>query len=1151
MPAKTLLIGLGSKGSDIVSRSIERVFERHESLDQVPWLKVLSIDTAPISGEPGHEGWRMAKTKNVINIGLDGAQYSLFTERMGELETIDFAKWADKAVFAQQGASVDGAGGVRMIGRGSLLHPASMTKVHSAVRSRLEALERIDLPAELAARQLPKLPEGSNPDAIRIFVAGALTGGTASGSFLDLGYLLQAMGAFTRFQVYGIFTIPHPECGKPAPMANAYTAIRELNHFLSDGVRYRQRVALTTHFPEPIAPPVGTTPYRGVMLAMARTGKDSEIEPMHESIAEFLYSAACTNLADSTFQKIVDPAAQYRNLKIRKVHGRFQTLGSAMLVYPSAYIVKGASCLLAADALAEYLSKPELSVNDGLSELNRNGFNLRSIRQGLLKPAQGRASIITEIEKRVDAAVQQAQDDHLDYRQTAEAQIEDGFQSSGVISGTVGARVVTQTVEANKTGVRDQWTELFKTKIDRAILSLGRAPGISASDPDTGPRYAAGYCKALLKRIEEIRNETSSGQAQSELTNAREAMESNWTELEQANNPLAKALFWARGGRSVLAPKWAESAKHYWHARLDEECGLALAECLDSWERFARRTLIRLQGSVEGDLKDGHNPHCLLEIAQAMERTARAQFDLCDGSAPRLNGYAFFEPGKTILKEHSDAMAAADENDSEGFVPIDPSRKDEAYARAWLIRSWGLLHTAPANPETDRGSFWVTTEESSMFDPRKGAQSSFATQAQSASELEHYVERLVGPVKNRFYRHIFSRNVLETLYGHSEQKSEKAEVIVGELIAKAAPFLTINDGPPLGHPGPQDPRTPSFAFFMNAGDQTHPQVDFAEKLNAHHITDHIPTSDPTRAMVLRTRTTFPAVSIQGIDDFLEHERHLSAHEGLKRSDGHSPYESRKDIAWKTLDGSPIHDRIRHRIGLILFGMSIGAVTAEANDLLVQTDDPGRRLESDLEKAGLALCRNITLSAFLEGSLRQWAKPSAAAQLAHLAHEFINDFSTKFSKIEYNGVGAQSGELRNEFEDLLLELLERDAPDALAAYDRYVNPHEPIPASYWIDSGVPREDGKGFFAAGYYCPNPSCRAWLGKKGDEESLPLSCPECDQTLFKPGWLRRLRRNESHTPQSSFKGAEILWPTDPGEEVSATSASPNAAPIPIEDDV
>jgi hypothetical protein len=141
MPAKTLLIGLGSKGSDIVSRSIERVFERHESLDQVPWLKVLSIDTAPISGEPGHEGWRMAKTKNVINIGLDGAQYSLFTERMGELETIDFAKWADKAVFAQQGASVDGAGGVRMIGRGSLLHPASMTKVHSAVRSRLEALD--------------------------------------------------------------------------------------------------------------------------------------------------------------------------------------------------------------------------------------------------------------------------------------------------------------------------------------------------------------------------------------------------------------------------------------------------------------------------------------------------------------------------------------------------------------------------------------------------------------------------------------------------------------------------------------------------------------------------------------------------------------------------------------------------------------------------------------------------------------------------------------------------------------------------------------------------------------------------------------------------------------------------------------------------
>jgi hypothetical protein len=1136
----------------MVSRTIERVFDRHQNLDEVPWLKTIAIDTAPISGEPGHEGWRTASTKNVVNIGLDGAEYSLFTERTSELDVIDFSKWADRAVFAQQGASIDGAGGVRMIGRGSFLHPVSLTKLHTALRGRLEALERIDLTAELAARRLPRLPEGSNPNAIRIFVCGALTGGTASGSFLDLGYLLQAMGAFTRYQVYGIFTIPHPECGKPAPMANAYTAIRELNHFLSDGVRYRQRIALPTHFPEPIAPPLGTTPYRGVMLAMARTGKDAEIEPMHESIAEFLYSASCTNMADSTFQKIVDPAAQYRNLKIRKVHGRFQTLGTSMLVFPAAYIARGASCLLAANTLEEWLSKPELPMQDGLSELTRMGFGLSAIRQALLQPGPGRASAASEIDKRIDAATLQAVDDHLDYRQTAESQIEDGFSSSSVVSGTIGARVVPQTIEANKAGVRDKWLDIFRLKVDKAVLSIGRASNISGSDPDTGPRYAIGFCKALIKRLEEVRAETVGTKAHTEVAEAREAMEASWAELEKANNPLAKGLFWARGGRTVLAPKWSESAKHYYHARLDEQCGLSISECIDAWDRFARRTLVRLQGSVEGDLKDGHNPNCLMEIAHAVERTARAQFDLVDGTKPRLNGYAFFEPGKTILTEQSAAMARIEENDSEGFVAIDPSRKDEGYARAWLIRSWRLLHSAAANPETDKGTFWLTTDEPSLFDPPKSVGGNFQPQTHVSFELEHYLDRLIAPAKPRFYRELYSRSVLETLYGHSEQKSDKADAIVAEIVAKAEPFLKISDGPPLGHPGPQDPRIPSFAFFLNAGDQTHPQIDFAERLNANHITNHVPTTDPTRAVVLRTRTTFPAISIQGIEQFLEHERHLGAHEGLKRADGRSPYESRKDIAWKTLDGSPIHDRIRHRMGLVLFGLSISAVKPEMNDLIVQTDDPGRRLESDLEKAGLAVCRNITLSAFLEGALRQWARPSAAAQLAEQIHKFLGEFPTKCPKLDYRGVTAQSGELGVDFEQLLMELLERDAPDALAAYDRYVNPHEPTPISYWVDSGTLREDGKGSFAPGYYCPNPSCRAWLAKKGDEELLPLACPECDQSLFLAGWRRRLKLHDARVAQVGFGGggdSDILWPTDTPTPVSSGSSASSSGTV--QDDV
>lgn len=1143
MACKTLLVGLGSKGSDMVSRAVDRIVERHGSLAKVPWVRVVAIDTAPISGEPNHEGWRMAATENVINIGLDARQYSAFTDTSDSLSDIDYLRWGDKEVFSQAGASVDGAGGVRMIGRGSLLHSASMTKVHEALKNRLDALTAVNLPAELTNQKLPPLPQGANPNIIRVFVCGALTGGTSSGSFIDVGYLIQAMGGYTDYQVYGIFALPHPECGKPPAMANAYVALRELNHFLSDGVRYRQRIPLPAYFPTPIEPPVGTTPYRGAMLVMARSGVDVDIPPMHESVAEFLYASSCSNVADSTFQKIVDPAAQFRNLRIHGVHARFQTFGSSSLVFPAEHIARGASSRLVADAFEEWLAKSELPVMDALTLLNGKGFTLDGLRTSLTQPAQSSRPLRAEIEARLDAAVEQAIADNLDYRQVIEAQIEDGFASERVVDASIGPRVVPQTIDANRPTVIQRWFDEFKRDIDRALLDLGRVQHVSGSEPDRGLNYAIGYCKGVLARIAEIRKETTGSCVHTAEETAQSAMEAQWSELEKANSKLAKSLGWAKGGRQVAASAWGEAAKVYWRTRVDGACGYAIKECLTKWEEFVKRTLIRLHGSVTGEGKEDHNPHCLKDTANALLLVAQSEFKRLDSHPPRLNGTAIFTPGQTILSEHAKAMSKVEETDGDGFVTISPSRKDEEFARAWIIRAWDMLSSTGSDGVH---VFWATTDSASPFDPPTTSPQDTSNQATASRPTVAQLDNLVRIARGRFYKDLFERDVLSEVYGHGHQNNAAAVPTVTEVIVAASPFLDIHDGPPLGPPTAQDPRTPSFAFYFNAPGKTFPYLQFGQALQAQQIPEgnQSATLDPTRATILRTRTTFPAVSIDGIDVYAQHEANLKAHEGVQRRDGRSPYEARKDIVWKTLDGSLPHDRLEHRMALFLFGLAIQAIKPVEGDYEVQTQDAGRRLEPELEKAGFALCTNMTLYIYLHNLLEKWAEPHAASQLAAKINDFLTHCSSKFARLEYRGEFAGSGNLRNDFEDLLLALLEQEAPDALAAYDSYLNDNEPRPRHYLLANGGDRiRDGEPL-APGYYCNITTCQSHLGDIGNEQALPSKCPVCGVMLFKPGWYRRWnRQNQIGTIRVQPAPGGVDMPSTPDlPQMPGTPANPTS---------
>jgi Tubulin like len=242
---RTLCIGLGGTGRDVLMQIRRLIIDRYGKLDALPVVSFVHIDAD--KGAGNLSGLRTGSTYRGENILLTPAERVISTMKSQEIDELirglqkngeldrnspyeHIGRWLPPQLIRDVKAVEDGAGGVRPVGRLSFFHNYRKIKeVIQAAEDRTRRHERT-----LMERGLIVEP------GLNIFVVGSLCGGTGSGMFLDVAYSLRQAYGDIENQLIGYWIVsPELYGNTPSMNANTYAALKELNHYAASNTRFR------------------------------------------------------------------------------------------------------------------------------------------------------------------------------------------------------------------------------------------------------------------------------------------------------------------------------------------------------------------------------------------------------------------------------------------------------------------------------------------------------------------------------------------------------------------------------------------------------------------------------------------------------------------------------------------------------------------------------------------------------------------------------------------------------------------------------------------------------------------------------------------------------------------------------------------------
>jgi hypothetical protein len=489
---KTLVIGLGSTGTQICDALAERIESEVGSLERAPWIEFLCVETNAA------ERSRFNPGDNFKTLSIDAAEYSdLISAPQNYNDSIALTQWADVNTLRQlkAGAVDAGAGNIRMVGRLALLYPKNYANIKNAMSDRVARLRNLT-PAD-AKNKLNKDAVGLETDVIfaegiRVIVTGTLLGGTCSGTASDFGILLQTI---TRKEerLMGIFTLPNPGytiANDSSGLAelrktNAYHALQELNqyHNYTDRDRYKTIKYYDKNFGEEVLSP-DETPYDIVYLVRSRETTAEDQAKINGAVADRVFLNIFVPESDP-MATIVDggvtPPKSGRSFA-------FATFGLSTIEYPVRRIIEACKLKTLAHAVRKWKDRPlESKIDDHLDDL---GLTVANLVELLLRD-EGGASVRPRVESKVREVVAAARrGDTVGARKLLE-EFRSAF-AKGKNDGFQG--LVVRTVDLNRTRTASE--------IINGVSGLIRAKLL---DYDFGPAPLSQILDAVSGRIGELR----------------------------------------------------------------------------------------------------------------------------------------------------------------------------------------------------------------------------------------------------------------------------------------------------------------------------------------------------------------------------------------------------------------------------------------------------------------------------------------------------------------------------------------------------------------------------------------------------------------------------------------------------------------------
>jgi eukaryotic-like serine/threonine-protein kinase len=243
-----LVIGVGELGLHVLQHLRQDLNEQFGSSNALPNIRLLGIDTDPESARSSSRRRVALPPEEMLLARLGRPSHYLKARKTFS----DLDSWFEpKMLYRIPRNPV--TTGLRALGR--LAFMDNYPSISSRLRNELEACA--DLDALTAAARQTKL--GLRTSRPRVYVVCSLAGGTGSGMFLDVAYVVRKMLrnlGYERPEVVGLFLLPpaDPQPGRTIALGNAFAALTELNHFSTGGTpftaRYREREP-ALHDPEP------------------------------------------------------------------------------------------------------------------------------------------------------------------------------------------------------------------------------------------------------------------------------------------------------------------------------------------------------------------------------------------------------------------------------------------------------------------------------------------------------------------------------------------------------------------------------------------------------------------------------------------------------------------------------------------------------------------------------------------------------------------------------------------------------------------------------------------------------------------------------------------------------------------------------------
>jgi hypothetical protein len=952
---RTLLIGLGTTGARVCGQILERLSWSYDTPDNVPWLRCVVLETAEIAPEQ-----RLLRDHSrVIHLKIEPQQYQNLINNPQNYESqIGFSTWNIPGLTNSGDAITDGAKNMRILGRLALLFPANYTRVRQEITESLARLTSLDKKSasEQFSRAGGEQVQVDLDDTLYVYVIGTLAGGTSSGGFIDMGYMLQNLDGYShRLQSTGIFMLPSSAEHNDRFMANTYAALVELNHFSSERVRYRQQLPDRT---APVQMSPGTRPYQNLYLVQARGEARVEYAKLVTAAADYVYSDVIGGTADKRDAIRTNIKEYFDQKDVWGATQKYYTFGIGSIEFPYVKVAKACSLKLMLAGLSELSGGAELTQAQGNEQVGKIALLKTGelMRQLLRRQSDSLDRLIPQVlEGAFGPAVRS--DDALD---RARFQVDAAFQStaSSEVHPDLPTNIVALTIDANKARVTQEL---------QGAIREGARGFLNGAAPQQGLQPLLSYLNGLKKALETGIKESTAAQKPDALSDLQ-ASANNAQEMARQcrRDPVLLVTLYRAPSVKRYVRECIDRSKDYYETRLRVACAPHCTKLYTDSLQYVDRLLNRIDNSQCGFAKDVHSR--IEKLQNLLARTDVPYGTVDDGSSRVINGVELFKEGTTIEEEYVRCLR---ETAAARQIPGDMKEVERRLAREalqdYLHRSIEDLGAEP--------------NEVRRYDPEANT-SALPLDDYQLLEFARPARAAFAPLKNR--------PLIERLFSLPEMALDIQK-------ANTASELLLNWQ--SGHPRHRDAdnkyyrfvfysdRSPSAAAFKTAVER-----EISSRMQVSTI------NDPHQVLILQERGGFSLGTV----------RELMDESGSRWRDEYNnrttvSFHSRGDIKeWTTWARTDQEARDRSR-NLFLVGVALDLIQFASATLYVfrytpkgPADSGQVQLGNDLDAAVLTI-RATGIQPDLETRIAAYRKENGANDVFRHIDEFIRQSDARFTE----------------------------------------------------------------------------------------------------------------------------------------------------------